>query len=174
MQVECTLTDDEIAGLELHVRRTSPKERRRRRWSHAVIVAVFLLVGIVPLIVSGPTPNSLTAAVLIAFGLPLYVIVNLPWSQRALMRIGLRRQGPQLPLRVSLGAERLRYANAQAESLTRWNVIERIERTPTSLLLWFSEGRALLVPTRAFASVEAANAFENAARDWWSASNKGS
>jgi hypothetical protein len=160
MHIEYQLVLEDIAAFGLHVSRTSRLSKRRLRFTQASgIFSTLVLVMIWP-------RWSTLERVLLLSGLCLFWMWGYPsyyrWAIKRNHRklySGSENKGVLGNHFLAIGPEGVRERSAVGESTTAWIGIERIEDDEQYLFLYTGPLQAHLIPKRAFATSQEADAF---------------
>ena len=166
MEVEYELTRDDLYAFQWRAVFESPRGRHARRLVYLGWLLAIVLYAFVPAI--GPHGITLSRVSVTFIVTSLVIVYLLQWSlDRWLVRRAIRQLlETERPDRGQLGRHRLLLdedglteRTAVGESRTRWAGVDRVEQSRDYIYIYTSSAGAHVIPRRAFASPEQADAF---------------
>lgn len=166
MEVEYELTRDDLYAFQWRAVFESARGRRARRLVYLGWLLAIVLYAFVPAI--GPHGITLSRVSLTFIVTSLLIVYLLQWIlDHWLVRRTIRQLlADERPDRGQLGRHRLMLDEdgltentAVGESRTRWAGVDRVEQSRDYIYIYTSPAAAHVVPKRAFANPEAADAF---------------
>ena len=166
MEVEYELTRDDLYAFQWRAVFESPRGRHARRLVYLGWLLAIVLYAFVPAI--GPHGITLSRVSLTFIATSLIIVYLLQWIlDHWLVRRTIRRllederpdRGQLGRHRLMLGEEGLIESTAVGESRTSWAGVDRVEQSREYIYIYTSPAAAHVVPKRAFANPEQADAF---------------
>ena len=166
MEVEYELTPDDLYAFQWRGVFQSPRGRRARRnvylgWTLAVV-----LFAIVPAIGADGFTMSRVSLGFIAIALPAVFLFQWcleRWIVRRAIRELLKDERPDKGHlgrhRLVLGEDGVHESTAVGESRTTWAGVDRVEQNPDYIFIYTTPAAAHVIPKRAFAEPQQADAF---------------
>lgn len=170
MEIEATITIDDVQALMLHHARTSPVMRRKRLIWGVIVPVCWCLAWLAAVMSTGAFWTSARALLPLLIGAPFLAWVIWRSPVRGAKAVATqhdyaKESGMLGKRRVSLTPQGITESGEFGESTTRWSALNKIDTTDTHAFFYNSELTAIVVPVRAFKSAEEFERFVQAARE---------